>query len=115
MLREVRVTEGEYDAVIVGPEGDVKVKFDQPAHPLPVGCVQMMLDEHKDVTIDYIHGEGSVRKLVAENKGTGILVPAMNKSLLFPAVAQGGVLPRKTFSMGEAHETRYYMETRKIL
>ena len=115
MLKGARVTEAEYDAVIVGVDGDVKIKFDAPIHPLPVGCVQMLLDEHKDVEIDYIHGEGSVRALVAAGKGTGILVPAMNKSLLFPAVAQGGVLPRKTFSMGEAHEKRYYMETRKIL
>ncbi|MBQ1946943.1 MAG: DUF1015 family protein, partial [Clostridia bacterium] len=62
-----------------------------------------------------IHGENSVRELVAAGRGTGILLPAMDKSLLFPAVAQGGVLPRKTFSMGEAHEKRYYMEARKIL
>lgn len=26
-----------------------------------------------------------------------------------------GVLPRKTFSMGEAQEKRYYMEAKKIL
>lgn len=115
MLRGARVTDGEYDAIVVGKEGDVKVKFDAPVHPLPVGCVQMLLDEHKNVTIDYIHGESSVRALVAAGKGTGILVPAMDKALLFPAVAQGGVLPRKTFSMGEAHEKRYYIETRKIL
>ena len=115
MLAGARVVDGEGDAVIVGKDGDVKIKFDDPIHPLPVGCVQMLLDEHKDTEIDYIHGEGSVRALVAAGKGTGILVPAMNKSLLFPAVAQGGVLPRKTFSMGEAHEKRYYMETRKIL
>ena len=33
---------------------------------------------------------------------------------LFPAIAAGGVLPRKTFSMGEATEKRYYMECRAI-
>ena len=30
------------------------------------------------------------------------------------AIAAGGVLPRKTFSMGEATEKRYYMECRRI-
>ena len=115
MLPGAVVTDGKYDALIVGSEKDIPVVFEKPIHPLPVGCVQMLLDEHKDVKIDYIHGEESVRELVAAGRGTGILVPAMDKSLLFPAVAQGGVLPRKTFSMGEAHEKRYYIEARKIL
>ena len=35
--------------------------------------------------------------------------------LLFPAVAKNGPLPRKTFSMGEANEKRYYMEARLIV
>ncbi len=115
MLSGAEVTDCKYDALIVGRDKDIPVVFKNPIHPLPVGCVQMQLDEHKDVTIDYIHGESSVRDLVAAGRGTGILVPAMDKALLFPAVAQGGVLPRKTFSMGEAHEKRYYIEARKIL
>ena len=115
MLPGAQETNGKYDALIVGADKDIPVVFEKPLHPLPVGTVQMNLDQHKDVEIDYIHGENSVRELVAAGRGTGILLPAMDKSLLFPAVAQGGVLPRKTFSMGEAHEKRYYMEARKIL
>ena len=30
-------------------------------------------------------------------------------------IAAGGVLPRKTFSMGHAQEKRYYLECRKIV
>lgn len=115
ILAGAEVTEGAYDALIVGEKGDIPLVFKEPLHPLPVGTVQMLLDQHKDVKIDYIHGENAVRELVKADHGTGILLPAMDKSLLFPAVAQGGVLPRKTFSMGEAYEKRYYMETRKIL
>lgn len=115
ILEGAEATDGKYDALIVGADKDIPVVFKKPLHPLPVGTVQMLLDQHKDIQIDYIHGENSVRELVKAGHGTGILVPAMDKSLLFPAVAQGGVLPRKTFSMGEAHEKRYYMETRKIL
>ena len=44
----------------------------------------------------------------------GFALPAMDKSLLFPAVAADGALPRKTFSMGEANEKRYYIESRFI-
>lgn len=39
----------------------------------------------------------------------------MDKESLFPAVIQDGALPRKTFSMGEAEEKRYYLECRRIL
>jgi len=38
----------------------------------------------------------------------------MTKDQLFPTVAKDGALPRKTFSMGEASEKRYYLEARKI-
>jgi hypothetical protein len=45
----------------------------------------------------------------------GILLPALEKGDLFRGVALGGVLPKKTFSMGHAVEKRYYMECRRIL
>jgi len=38
----------------------------------------------------------------------------MPKSDLFRTVVRDGPLPRKTFSMGEAKEKRFYMEARKI-
>ena len=44
----------------------------------------------------------------------GFVLPAMDKEQFFPTLRRVGVLPRKTFSMGEANEKRYYMECRKI-
>ena len=38
----------------------------------------------------------------------------MEKEQLFPAVQEKGALPRKTFSMGEARDKRYYLEARRI-
>jgi len=38
----------------------------------------------------------------------------MEKSELFVSVAKDGALPRKTFSMGEAKEKRFYFECKKI-
>ena len=38
----------------------------------------------------------------------------MDKGDLFKTVILDGALPRKTFSMGEAHEKRFYMEARQI-
>ena len=85
---------------------------------LPVEVLQKVLDayleEHSEVEIDYIHGTDSLNNLVEESGGLGIALQAIDKQSLFPAIQAGGVLPRKTFSIGEAHEKRYYMECRKI-
>ena len=61
-----------------------------------------------------MHGEAEARALAARENTVAFLLPALHKSELFPAVEQLGILPRKTFSMGEAHEKRFYMEARKI-
>ena len=38
----------------------------------------------------------------------------LGKCAFFKTVIFDGALPRKTFSMGEANEKRYYLECRKI-
>ena len=81
------------------------------------GLLQEALDRftaHNTGKTDYIHGEDELTFLARENGAIGFVLPAFDKSDLFPAIAKGGVLPRKTFSMGEAQEKRYYMEARKI-
>ena len=45
----------------------------------------------------------------------GIMPRAFDKAELFSYIRRWGVLPRKTFSMGEANEKRYYLEARRIL
>lgn len=84
---------------------------------LPVAVLQPFLDrfllENKKCEIDYIHEADAVEKLSMDH-GTGILLTAIEKSSLFPGIVSGGVLPRKTFSMGHGHEKRYYMECRPI-
>ena len=107
--------DGEGDIVLVTGEGEAAYRFLNPLHPLPVGTVQQCLDEMHIQDIDYVHGDEAVRSFVRQGKGSGILVPPMDKGLLFGAVEKEGPLPRKTFSMGEAHEKRYYMECRRIL
>lgn len=85
---------------------------------LPIEVLQQFLDDYLQlnplVEIDYIHGEDALLKLTEVKENCGIILNPINKDSLFPAIAAGGILPRKTFSMGEAHEKRYYMECRKI-
>lgn len=65
--------------------------------------------------IDYVHGEKNLIDIVKANpNGVGVLLDSMKKEDLFKLVANGGALPRKTFSMGEGIEKRYYLEGRKI-
>ena len=44
----------------------------------------------------------------------GFHLAAVSKGELLRRVVREGPLPRKTFSMGEAHEKRFYVEARRI-
>jgi len=85
---------------------------------LEVAALQDFLDKYlKDnpgITIDYIHGAESLKKLCRGDNNIGFLLQPMKKSDLFKTVILDGSLPKKTFSMGEAEEKRYYLECRKI-
>ena len=64
--------------------------------------------------VDYIHGEDVAREFAARPGNAAFLLPSMEKRELFLSVIHDGALPRKTFSMGEAHDKRFYLEARKI-
>ncbi|MDE7082231.1 MAG: DUF1015 domain-containing protein [Clostridia bacterium] len=64
--------------------------------------------------VDYIHGEEDLLKLT-EGGGVGVLLPSIEKSEFFRLIESGGNLPRKTFSMGEGYEKRYYVEAKAII
>jgi hypothetical protein len=53
--------------------------------------------------------------LGSQDHNCGFYLPPMGKNQLFKTVILDGALPRKTFSMGEAHEKRFYLEARKIV
>jgi len=55
-----------------------------------------------------------VKELSRKGGAIGFLLPAMQKSEFFATVIYDGALPRKTFSMGEANEKRYYLECRSL-
>lgn len=63
-------------------------------------------------SVDYIHGKEMLKSL--SRSGVGIILPPVAKDRLFSLVASGGNLPRKTFSMGDGNEKRYYIEAKAI-
>ncbi len=99
--------------VFVSDKGEDKVlRIEEAPHTLAVGSIQMFLDKI-GAEVDYIHGEDSVRSLSKGNV-TGILLPEVRKDSFFETIAREGVFPRKTFSMGEAFEKRFYLEAKMI-
>ena len=46
--------------------------------------------------------------------GVGVGLPPIAKDDFFRLIVTGGNLPRKTFSMGEGNEKRYYIEAKRI-
>lgn len=93
------------------------IYLDRKRGELAVAVLQEFLDQwlaKNEGEIDYIHGDAEVCALARQENSVGFLLPPMEKHQLFRGVISGGVLPRKTFSMGHAREKRYYLEGRKI-
>ncbi len=92
--------------------------LDSPASTLAVSRLQPALDDfiarHPGVKIDYIHGSDEVFRLAAGENAVAMLLPPVEKNRFFATIAEGGPLPRKSFSMGEASEKRFYLECRKL-
>lgn len=104
---------------VLSPDGRSRaLAWDNGPEPLAVGTLEAFLAEWMpgcpQAAVDYIHGEASLRGLCAQG-AVGILLPDPAKSGLLEGVALGGVLPKKTFSMGHAQEKRYYLECRRIV
>ena len=94
----------------------VVVTLDKPSANIAAGTLQKVIDSliAKGYSVDYIHGSDVTDKLGSEKGNIGLFLPAIDKGTFFDTIIKDGALPRKTFSMGEANEKRYYMEARKI-
>ena len=97
----------EYPVVVQKPEGFI-----------PCETIQLFLDEflhsHPEAGIDYIHGADALRQLAQNKHSVGFILPEISKKTFFADVKNLGVFPRKTFSMGQADEKRFYMEAKRI-
>ena len=104
-------------ATVVYGEKEHEIEFLSNAS-LTVSTLQTFIEDflkkHPEASVDYIHGVEETRTLAKKEKTLGFLFDGMTKEELFPAVEKDGALVRKTFSMGEACDKRYYIEARKI-
>ncbi|MBL8334046.1 MAG: DUF1015 domain-containing protein [Rubrivivax sp.] len=104
---------------VIEPGGRYTVlELPEPPAPLAVASLQPVIDrlvaEGAAAQVDYVHGDDVIERLGQVAGSAGFHVPTLGKHELLTRVVQGGPLPRKTFSMGEAHEKRYYVECRRI-
>ncbi|MCR4954399.1 MAG: DUF1015 domain-containing protein [Treponema sp.] len=86
---------------------------------LAVSRLQPEIDEFlkkvsTNAEIDYIHGTQEVLGLGKKPEVVGILLPPIAKDSFFETINGRGPLPRKSFSMGEADEKRFYLECRRL-
>lgn len=110
--------EGEQSVRVISGGAESVAVIGQPDGALTVDTLQRYLDDflrrNPEARLDYIHGDDVLRGLAAQPDSMGFLLPVLDKAAFFPAIRRLGVLPRKTFSMGAAHEKRFYMECRRI-
>ena len=100
--------------------GDVKyILLETDIKELAVSRLQPEIDMFmksapSNAEIDYIHGTDEVIALGHKKNSLGILLPPILKDSFFETINGRGPLPRKSFSMGEADEKRFYLECRKL-
>lgn len=94
------------------------VEFIDPPSSLAVATLQpfvdRLLDDDGAASVDYVHGDDTLERLAGQPGCVGLHIGTVSKGELLRRVVREGPLPRKTFSMGEADEKRFYVEARRI-
>jgi hypothetical protein len=108
-----------HSAGLIGPGARFSViEIADPPSTLAVGSLQPFIDSLIErggaQDVDYVHGDDALERLAMNDGCVGLHLAGMSKSDLMRRVVHDGPTPRKTFSMGEAHEKRFYVEARRI-
>ncbi len=109
------------DGIHIVPFNDAKgygyIQISNPEFTLELATIESFLNHYLDSVqgkVDFIHGAEVVHELGVKDGNMGFFFPPISKHSLFKTIIFDGALPRKTFSMGEADEKRFYLEARKI-
>ncbi len=95
------------------------IEISNPAATIAAGSLQktieILIEQESNVSVDYIHGDEETYTLGTQENNIGLFLPAISKDTFFRTIVTDKTFPRKTFSMGEADEKRFYIECRKII
>jgi len=118
MTAEVNAAGATHRIGVVKADGYAVIEVADPDANLAVGTLQSFLDDFMKgggaESIDYVHGTEPLSNHGQKHGNLGFYLPPMDKHELFKSVILDGALPRKTFSMGEAFEKRFYVECREL-
>ncbi|MGP1419243.1 MAG: DUF1015 domain-containing protein [Sphaerochaetaceae bacterium] len=94
----------------------LSIEIESPRSNIAAGTMQYVIDDmvQDGKKVDYIHGIDVTERIGRQKGNVGVFLPEVSKETFFETIIKDGALPRKTFSMGEAQEKRFYMEARKI-
>lgn len=84
-----------------------------------VEIIQRYIDEYLSKhqgALDYVHESEEVLNIVKHDKNAvGILFDPIEKDTISKRISGNQIFGRKTFSIGQATDKRYYVESRKLL
>jgi len=105
---------------MIGPGTRISViEIAEPPSTLAVGTLQPFIDgfvaRGGAKEVDYVHGDEALERLAQQPGCVAFHLAGIGKSEMMRRVVHDGPTPRKTFSMGEAHEKRFYVEARRIV
>ncbi len=111
--------DGQQAVGLIGPGARFcVVTFTAAPSSLAVGTLQPLIDRLLEqggaAQVDYVHGDDVLDRLAQQADCVGFHLAGLSKHELLRRVVHEGPLPRKTFSLGEAHQKRYYVEARRI-
>jgi hypothetical protein len=97
-------------------DGYATYTLTDPEASIPAGTLQAVIDALVATgrEVDYIHGSDATSEIGRRGHHLGLFLPAVPKESFFASIVADGTLPRKTFSLGEADDKRYYLESRRI-
>ena len=102
----------------IDAEGPAVYRLSKPVASIAAGTLQRTIDalvEAGSGHVDYIHGVSVADELGRAPGNLALLLPQVPKDAFFASILADGALPRKTFSLGEAQDKRYYLEARRII
>lgn len=89
-----------------------------PLSPMAISTLQPFIDLYisgnRKTVLDYEQSEDEALHKAQKQNTLCFIFKDFNKKELFSTVVNQGLLPRKTFSLGEPSHKRFYLEARKI-
>ncbi len=99
-----------------GEDGQINIKssFFTGSLNIEGDYLKKLEDAVAGLDVEYIY---VTEEVLSKANGTNaaLIMPAIEKDTVFDYVSKNGVMPRKSFSIGEAKDKKYYLETRRII